>query len=801
MSFIEFDALNAGQYDNYRFKIMSDVWGANKNAYLDSGKVPSIGTDIDLTVSFGDLQTVAETILGPVDRTTMAALWTAVNGTYATNAKLRTALDKVLSDHGFSGHFAFSTLLQMRTALDGISTTSTVESSLNISDVDMPSSEERAAVFSVAYEGVDVTSILDAILLKGDRFQAWYDIRYDSNHDSEATSAELHATATRRYIQSDYFELYNDPGNVSYDEAYDVGRGYQVHRNQILSYEHRYAATEAGQSAKALTSGGIGEQLQPAIASILVHFGISAGHLDEVLFATHSKPNLNGDGTSFDSKANDDDLLIGSTENNTLAGNQGNDVLIGLGGNDRLEGDNGRDRLYGYSGNDTLVGGADDDRLAGGRGNDRLDGGSGNDLLSGSIGKDRIDGGAGNDTLRGGNDDDVLAGASGRDNLDAGYGNDTLTGDAGNDHLDGGVGNDRIDGGDDDDWLYGNAGKDRLTGSAGNDTLIGGNDADALIAGVGNDRLDGGFGNDTLSGGGGRDSLSGGDGNDDVDGGSGNDVLRGGNGNDHLIGGKGNDRLDGGAGRDRLEGGSGNDIYVLGGNKTENTHPDPVPKPDTAPGPDPVVDPNPSTLLGGNSADAISVADMVVEARNGGTDTALIVGAGTFNLHNVERMQISGQISGNVSLMLNEFGSFKLSNHADQLEITINKLQKQAIDITTGAGNDTVRIDLAPGIDPSQVLNHKGLTARFDFSDISAGDTIDLSSIGIRKVVAHDLDITTDKGYYLLAPDAVLHLMDGADETKTYTNDTNSWFVVKCGDATPYGPEFIGHLTVGNFDI
>jgi hypothetical protein len=93
------------------------------------------------------------------------------------------------------------------------------------------------------------------------------------------------------------------------------------------------------------------------------------------------------------------------------------------------------------------------------------------------------------------------------------------------------------------------------------------------------------------------------------------------------------------------------------------------------------------------------------------------------------------------------------------------------------------------------------VTARFDFVDLSRSDTIDLTSIGIRKIVMGDLDISSDKGYYLMAPDAQIHLMEGGFETKTYNNDTNSWFVVKCGDNTPYGPEFIGNVDKGNFEI
>ena len=43
--------------------------------------------------------------------------------------------------------------------------------------------------------------------------------------------------------------------------------------------------------------------------------------------------------------------------------------------------------------------------------------------------------------------------------------------------------------------------------------------------------------------------------------------------------------------------------------------------------------------------------------------------------------------------------------------------------------------------------------------------------------------------------------MDGKHLEKTYNNYTDNWFVVKCGDDTPYGPEFIGNIDKGHFEI
>jgi Ca2+-binding RTX toxin-like protein len=74
-----------------------------------------------------------------------------------------------------------------------------------------------------------------------------------------------------------------------------------------------------------------------------------------------------------------DDVLVGSSANNTLTGNAGADELYGGGGNDTLQGGEGTDLLVGDAGNDKLYGGAAADSLDGGAGRDQFFGEGGND--------------------------------------------------------------------------------------------------------------------------------------------------------------------------------------------------------------------------------------------------------------------------------------------------------------------------------------------------------------------------------------------------------------------------------------
>lgn len=76
-----------------------------------------------------------------------------------------------------------------------------------------------------------------------------------------------------------------------------------------------------------------------------------------------------------------DDVLVGSSLNNTLTGNAGADELYGAGGNDTLQGGDGPDLLVGDAGNDKLFGGVGMDSLEGGLGTDQFFGEGGADTF------------------------------------------------------------------------------------------------------------------------------------------------------------------------------------------------------------------------------------------------------------------------------------------------------------------------------------------------------------------------------------------------------------------------------------
>lgn len=104
----------------------------------------------------------------------------------------------------------------------------------------------------------------------------------------------------------------------------------------------------------------------------------------------------------------------------------GDDVLVGTSGNDTINGLGGDDVIHGYLGADELTGAAGDDQLYGGRGSDLLLGKDGKDFLSGGPRGDSLYGAAGADELRAGAFHDTIVPGDGADVVHAGPGDDEL---------------------------------------------------------------------------------------------------------------------------------------------------------------------------------------------------------------------------------------------------------------------------------------------------------------------------------------------------------------------------------------
>ncbi len=218
------------------------------------------------------------------------------------------------------------------------------------------------------------------------------------------------------------------------------------------------------------------------------------------------------DGDSSDSEDDpdmapaDEDIVRGTSGNDTADLGDGADRYDGEEGDDTIDGGSGYDDLWGEDGNDSILGNVGMDLILGGPGSDILAGQGGDDGVFGGTGDDKIFGGDGSDVLSGGDGDDVVVG---------GQGNDLVSGDGGSDIVRGGDGDDIVIGGGlynralaPEDFLAirslepgetlaidnfslsgdSNDGPDQLYGGTGNDLLIMGR-GDTATGGTGTDEF------------------------------------------------------------------------------------------------------------------------------------------------------------------------------------------------------------------------------------------------------------------------------------------------------------------------
>jgi len=255
----------------------------------------------------------------------------------------------------------------------------------------LENTREKAGLLSLAY---NVQSLIGAGLVRalstGDRAEAWFQIRYDSN--SKTQKPEIRpGIAKRRFAEAEYIGLYADPNDVTVDEAQDALRVLQKHRAEIIAYELQFGVPPDGRTPSdgdqvatatrdfgtALTYAGLGPApdlvaaFNPVKSVLLKDLRVAYPDLaDRLQDANWISTNiyLGGDqGETLDSlkyqtgifeESGANDLIIGGVNADHLIGNKGNDFLIGNDGADVVNGGEGLDVLLGGDGADQLDGGS-----------------------------------------------------------------------------------------------------------------------------------------------------------------------------------------------------------------------------------------------------------------------------------------------------------------------------------------------------------------------------------------------------------------------------------------------------------
>lgn len=353
-------------YEAHVFELLIGLEGSTTRAYLDNAPSPAPTIGIGFNLRY-NLEPVLRAITGDAhwSRTLQNRLETIVEASYSTGetALLNDRLDAVMhrwhvrEDAAVPATFTFSSKDQIAAALTSI--TPTYDAMIDGWVAGIPQSRERAALFSMTYNAPSLLGPkLKAAIDSGDRAEAWYEIRYNSN------GSAIPGISNRRYVEAEHFRLFGRDTVASRSEAIDAGLMYTAHRSTILWYESTYGPEEAGRIKGVPGIDAIYGEIAPAISTLKKVYGVARKlDLEELQIARVADRHLKGDGSGYDTADNDADFLIGSAQANVLNGGRGGDALVGLNGSDRLVGGAGNDWLQGGSGADVLSGGAGADRF------------------------------------------------------------------------------------------------------------------------------------------------------------------------------------------------------------------------------------------------------------------------------------------------------------------------------------------------------------------------------------------------------------------------------------------------------
>lgn len=397
------------EYLRFCFDLIKASEGVKPAAYLDSKGIPTIGIGFNLRDE-GVLQKVM-TAFGVTEANLAGVtneILTIAKAPYTSDTALQTALNNQMAQYYAQSKvnrptFAFAAgetgLTEMRNTFNEavqeyegyhlpgqLSVSGRVDNWL----ADIPPSKERAVLVSLSYNGLinkTTSPTLRKAILDGNRSEAWFQIRYDSNKlgkyhinsiimkDDEQKAynkGEDYGIAKRRFLESETFGLYNDDTSVTSDEANSVYRMLQLHRDYILKYEASYGQTADGQNGdrgnqidKAnshyhLTGNNVVETLLQALTparDILIsdlkakYPGLAGIDLSSYgPLSIYLDPNRNNASQTIDGQHNakldarhkdqngneiaSNDILIGEDGSDTLTGGLGDDILIGGKGND-----------------------------------------------------------------------------------------------------------------------------------------------------------------------------------------------------------------------------------------------------------------------------------------------------------------------------------------------------------------------------------------------------------------------------------------------------------------------------------
>ena len=245
-------------------------------------------------------------------------------------------------------------------------------------------------------------------------------------------------------------------------------------------------------------------------------------------------------------------------------------------------------------------------------------------------------------------------------------------------------------------------------GGSGNDVLIAGNLSSTITGGSGDDLILGGFGDDIIYGGAGDSTIYAGPGNDSILGGAGDDIIYGGTGNSTISGGMGDSTISGGGGNDSLSGGGGFDSWLMFYGSTNMTLT------------------NTTFSTSGGSVPAS------VSSISGFQHAVLAAGSGDFTLD-------ASAFTGGGVVLIGGTGNDTLLGTSGPDTLIAGAGNDSLVG---GGGNDTFTFNASSSGSQTVVEQPGTGVAGLDFSQASAGISIDLSQAGLQTVIPGTLNLT-----------------------------------------------------------
>lgn len=371
---IDLNTLDETDYENLCFTVIKNVEVYNGNVYDDGIHIPTIGLGFNLRDS-DSLTAVLNEMTGndiPAGLQSDVAAVVANNFTADTGGTID-QLNDILADYSFTDPFLPSTFTLTSAQSEDIflnTLFSPKDADLTTAITNFPNSadildsNERVALFSLAYNAPSLIGThLVTDIVNGDRAEAWYEIRYDSNAN------DLDGLAKRRYYESDIFSLYKDRSHVTDKEAMDVYKMLERHSDDISSYDADYQkmintnVDSHGNPVNAnhdydtsIIQGGsvftTTEDTQPAhdylintYASGPAAHGVAIDNIWVDYTATPDDPDPTHEQNAY-SGTTGNDLIISGNGDDVLHGDLGDDIFVINGtGHKSISGDDGIDTV------------------------------------------------------------------------------------------------------------------------------------------------------------------------------------------------------------------------------------------------------------------------------------------------------------------------------------------------------------------------------------------------------------------------------------------------------------------------